>query len=83
VHGLGTTSLSSSFSPSWPCASSSAPTYRGVVQLLKDLSDLREVLELKKIPHFTTVQKAEQRLLKKGLWSGCWTRCSIAPAARA
>lgn len=41
--------------------------YRGVAQLLEDLSDLREVLMLKKVPHFTTLQKAEQRLRKKGL----------------
>jgi len=41
--------------------------YRGVAQLLEDLSDLRGVLMLKKVPHFTTLQKAEQRLRKKGL----------------
>jgi hypothetical protein len=39
--------------------------YRGIVQLLADLSDLCHALELKKIPHYTTLQKAEARLLKK------------------
>jgi len=41
--------------------------YRGVAELLKDLADLREVLELEKVPHFTTIQKAHERLRKKGL----------------
>lgn len=41
--------------------------YRGMVQLLADFSDLREVLGLKKVPHFTTLQKAKQRLEKGGL----------------
>jgi len=37
--------------------------YRGIVEILKDWSELREILELKKLPHFTTLQKAEARLL--------------------
>jgi hypothetical protein len=41
--------------------------YRGMVQYLADWTDLQEVLHLQKIPHFTTLQKAEQRLIKKGL----------------
>lgn len=41
--------------------------YRGVVQMLKDLSDLRQVLGLKKVPHYSTLCYAEKRLLKKGL----------------
>ena len=41
--------------------------YRGLVQYLADWSDLRRCLGLQKVPHFTTLQKAEQRLLKKGL----------------
>lgn len=39
--------------------------YRGMQQLLHDLPELCRVLELSKVPHFTTLQKAEQRLLKK------------------
>jgi hypothetical protein len=41
--------------------------YRGIIQLLRDLSDLRQTLRLKKIPHYSTLCYAEQRLLKKGL----------------
>lgn len=41
--------------------------YRGVVQLLHDLSDLRRVLKLKNVPHYATLCYAHQRLLKKGL----------------
>ena len=41
--------------------------YRGIIQMLKDFSDLRKVLGLKKIPHYSTLCYAEKRLLKKGL----------------
>ena len=50
--------------------------YRGMVQLLHDFSDLRAILGLKKVPHFTTLQKAQQRLEKRGLSSLCSTQCS-------
>ncbi len=50
--------------------------YRGVVQLLCDLSDLRDALDLKKIPHYSTLCYAEQRLIKKGLLSDCWPSSS-------
>jgi hypothetical protein len=43
--------------------------YRGVIQLLSDWPALQKVLKLTKLPHYTTVQKAHQRLLKKGLLS--------------
>ena len=33
--------------------------YRGIVQLLADFSDIRQALQLSKIPHFTTLQKAQ------------------------
>ena len=39
--------------------------YRGIWQLLIDCSDLREVIGLKTVPHFTTLQKASRRLLKQ------------------
>ena len=45
--------------------------YRGVVQLLQDFADLRQVLGLKKVPHYSTLCYAEQRLGKKGLWTDC------------
>lgn len=41
--------------------------YRGIVQLLEDLSDLRRVLRLPKVPHYSTLKYAHDRLLKKGL----------------
>ena len=37
--------------------------YRGICQLLVDASDLRNAIELRAVPHFTTLQKASQRLL--------------------
>jgi hypothetical protein len=38
--------------------------YRGLTAHLTDLSDLRTVLGLTKVPHFTTLQKASKRLLR-------------------
>ncbi len=38
--------------------------YRGVRQLLLDCSDLRQVIQLQKVPHYTTLQKASRRLLQ-------------------
>ena len=38
--------------------------YSGVSALLTDCSDLRAAIELDKVPHFTTLQKASRRLLK-------------------
>ena len=40
--------------------------YRGVAQLLADLSDLRTDLALTKVPHYSTLCYAASRLLKKG-----------------
>jgi hypothetical protein len=57
--------------------------YRGVVQLLADLSDLREALGLKKVPHYSTLCYAEGRLLKGGLSSRCWQLLSPEPEATA
>jgi hypothetical protein len=37
--------------------------YRGVVQHLCDCGELRATIELTKVPHFTTLQKASRRLL--------------------
>jgi hypothetical protein len=38
--------------------------YRGLVALLREHSDLRCALDLKRTPHFTTLQKASKRLLR-------------------
>ncbi len=45
--------------------------YRGIIQMLCDFSDLRKVLGLKKVPHYSTLCYAEKRLLKKGLLKAC------------
>jgi hypothetical protein len=53
--------------------------YRGVVQLLEDFADLRRVLGLRKVPHYSTLCYAEKRLGKKGLLTGCSGRSFAAP----
>lgn len=45
--------------------------YRGIVQLLRDLPDLQRFLELKKVPHYSTLKYAQDRLLKRGLSTNC------------
>ncbi len=57
--------------------------YRGVVQLLRDLRDLRETLDLKRVPHYSTLCYAERRLLKKGASSLSSGPSSTAPARAA
>ena len=39
--------------------------YRGVVSLLADCPELCAVIDLRTLPHFTTLQKAADRLLRK------------------
>lgn len=48
--------------------------YRGVWQLLLDTPDLCAVIELATVPHWTTLQKAADRLLKKTSQSASWIR---------
>jgi len=50
--------------------------YRGITQILSEWSDLRGELQLAKIPHFTTLQKAEHRLLKKQTSTASYTASS-------
>jgi hypothetical protein len=38
--------------------------YRGLVGILKDFDALQAFLDLKRVPHYTTLQKASRRLLK-------------------
>lgn len=45
--------------------------YRSIEQMTADWSDLRIALGLKKTPDHSTLQKAEERLLKKGLSTTC------------
>lgn len=39
--------------------------YRGITAILADSRDLREILKLNEVPHYTTLQKASQRLTNK------------------
>lgn len=39
--------------------------YRGIIEFLEELSDLRKALKLRKVPHYSTLCYAEERLLKK------------------
>jgi len=57
--------------------------YRGVVALLADCGDLRDALGLAKVPHYSTLCKAEQRLMKKGGSGGSSATSSTAPARAA
>jgi transposase len=41
--------------------------YRGIEAILRESPHLMEVLGLKQVPHFTTLQKAEKRILKSQL----------------
>src|SRR4051812_536841 len=47
--------------------------HRAIVAVVSDWSDVREAIGLKKVPHFSTLYKAQQRLLKKV----CSTSCSM------
>jgi transposase len=38
--------------------------YRGVAEFLKDCSELRKSIDLKAAPHFTTIHRASQRILR-------------------
>ena len=57
--------------------------YRGIVQLLSDWPALQKTLNLNKLPHYTTLQKAHQRLLKKGLLNDSKPLFSGSPAVSA
>jgi hypothetical protein len=39
--------------------------YRGIVAILEDSTDIKDILELTVVPHFTTLQKSAKQLLKK------------------
>jgi hypothetical protein len=42
-----------------------AMDYRGITSILSEWSDLRAVLELAEVPHYSTLCYAERKLLKK------------------
>ncbi len=41
--------------------------HRGIAAILEDASDLREALDLRGVPHFSTLAYAEKRLFKGGV----------------
>jgi hypothetical protein len=55
---------------------------RGMVVLLEDMSDLREVLGITKVPHHTTLFYAQKRLAEKGALARCWMQSSVMLEAR-
>ena len=57
--------------------------YRGVVAFLDDFAELRDDLGLTKVPHYSTLCYAEQRLLKKGGSASSSGGPSAAPACAA
>jgi hypothetical protein len=57
--------------------------YRGLAQMLHDFAELRQDLGLGKVPHYSTLCYAEQRLLKKGASSCSSSRPPRAPSKAA
>ena len=57
--------------------------YRGLTQMLRDFSELRDDLGLDKVPHYSTLCKAIKRLLKRGnpWFSSCPLPCAPRTAA--
>ena len=53
--------------------------YRGIIAYLQDWPELCRVLKLTKVPHYSTLCYAEQRLLKKGPSTISWPRLSVLP----
>ena|SRR6516162_6269643 len=48
--------------------------HRGIVAVVEEWSDLRDALGLTRVPHWSTLYKAQQRLLKKVGFTNCSTR---------
>lgn len=48
--------------------------FRGITAILSEWSDLRNVLALEAIPHYSSLCYAEKRLLKKSPLSSCLER---------
>ena len=57
--------------------------YRGAVAFLDDFPELRSDLGLAKVPHYSTLCYAEQRLLQKGGSASSSVAPSAAPACAA
>ena len=57
--------------------------YRGLVEWLGQWSELREVLQLERVPHYSTLCYAERRLLKKGALIDSLMQQFVLPAGAA
>jgi hypothetical protein len=57
--------------------------YRGIQQLLRDTPELCAAIDLREVPHWTTLQKAADRLLKKTPLTACSTRRCRRPSGAA
>ena len=57
--------------------------YRGLIQMVEDFAELRQDFGLDKVPHYSTLCYAEQRLLKKGSSSCSSSRPPRAPRSAA
>jgi len=53
--------------------------YRGIIRILQEHQNIKDALGLDKLPHFTTLQKAQQRMLKKTSSRECLRQFSITP----
>ncbi len=51
--------------------------YRGIVRIIDEHQNIKDALSLRKLPHFTTLQKAQQRMLKKTSLPDCLQQFSI------
>lgn len=53
--------------------------YRKTSRMVSEWSDLRDALGLQKVPHWTTLEKAQKRLIKKGASRDFFELFSIRP----
>jgi hypothetical protein len=51
--------------------------YRDVIRILNEHENIKDALGLSKLPHFTTLQKAQQKMLKKTSFRACLRQFSI------
>jgi hypothetical protein len=56
--------------------------YRGIVNILADCPNLCAAIELEHVPHYTTLQKAADRLLKKTPRIASWIKRLSRPPTR-
>lgn len=55
--------------------------YRGIIAIIEDSAELRRILELQSVPHYSTLCYAEQRFAKKGALSEALLRACSTRAA--